>query len=315
MQEFTVTEEDSDIRLDRWFKRNQPGVPHGVLQKALRKGQIRLDGKKAEARTRVEAGQVISLRHIDLAEAKAEAKEKRAQLNAHESKEAQAWVIYKDAEVIAINKPAGLAVQGGSKQRDHVDARLPALQFDAKDPPRLVHRLDKDTSGVLLLARSAKVAGGLAEAFAARNTQKVYWALVHGVPEMREGEIESRLEKSGGHYEKMQSSADGKKAITQYRVVEQLGTRLAWMELQPVTGRTHQLRVHMAELGHPIVGDAKYGSDEEVVAGLQLPYQLHLHARRLLLERNGKKALNIAAPLPAHMKKSWKWLGLEEKDL
>lgn len=314
-RQFTIDAADDDIRLDRWFKRHYPALSHGDLQKAMRKGLIRIDGKKTEASTRILAGQSLTVKFLDLDAARQPIKPKKGKtsLTPEQVKETQSWVLFRNPQVIALNKPAGIAVQGGSGVKDHVDGRLSALCFEEKDPPKLVHRLDKDTSGVLLLGRSAKAAAELSRAFASKRMRKIYWALVIGVPEIYEGEIEGALEKSQGDYEKMEVDEDGKPAITRYRVIEHLGSRMAWMELEPVTGRTHQLRVHMAQMGHPIVGDGKYGGKDAFIGGsMDLPKQLHLHARQVQLPGLSGGDLDITAPLPEHMKHSFKLLGLAE---
>lgn len=313
IRSFTIEQGDDDIRLDRWFKRHYPALKQGELQKAMRKGLIRLDGKKTETSTRVTAGQELTVKFIDL-DAQPEApkkKEAKPKLKPEQVRETQEWVLHRSPNVIAINKPAGIAVQGGSGVNDHVDGRLPALCFDLAHPPKLVHRLDKDTSGVLLLGRTSKAATELSKAFASKRMRKIYWALVVGVPEIYEGEIKGALAKSEGDYEKMEVDEDGKPAITHYRVIEHLGSRMAWMELEPITGRTHQLRVHMAEMGHPIVGDGKYGGKDAFIGGMDLPKQLHLHARQIILPNMMGEHLDITAPLSSHMRKTFDMLGLQ----
>lgn len=295
---------DEGIRLDRWFKRHHPGVPHAMLSKWLRKGAVRLDGKKVEASARLSAGQAVAFPQEApaLAPMKAAAKPP-----SREAMQARDWVIYKDADVLAINKPPGIAVQGGSGQGGrHIDAMLDALRFDSPERPRLVHRLDKDTSGVLLLARSAKAASELAARFARKDIEKVYMALVKGVPKPRQGEIDLPLAKLAlGKDSREQVAVErtgGQRALTEYRVTEAFAQKLAWVELKPITGRTHQLRVHMAAIGHPIIGDGKYGGREAFVEGL--PERLHLHARRITLPRWRGKTLVVEAKLPAHMEES-----------
>lgn len=315
-QSFQVKPADDDIRLDRWFKRHYPNVPQVEIQKACRKGLIRVDGVKAKPADHVKSGQAIEVKFLDLSATK-KAPKPKAKLDENIIRETQSWVLHKSDNVIAINKPAGLAVQGGSKLKDHLDARMSALQFDADAQPKLVHRLDKDTSGVLLLGRSAKAATALSLAFAGKRMTKIYWALVMGVPEIREGEIFGALAKGGDDYEKMAvfdqdeaEEVDAKDALTSYRVIEALGKRLAVVELQPITGRTHQLRVHMAQMGHPIVGDGKYGGRDAFIEGLDVSQQLHLHARRVQIRSVMGEAIDITAPLPPHMKKTFKELGV-----
>ncbi len=317
MQQFTIDSEDDDIRLDRWFKRHHPQVGHAFLQQSLRKGKVKLDGRKAQSSTRIAAGQLLTMSEDVLMQAPGgrQAKPKQApSLTPAEIKETRNMVIFENGRCIVINKPAGLAAQGGSQIRDSVDQRLDALAKDGKRP-KLVHRLDRDTSGVMLLARTAKDATAFTRAFASREVEKTYWALVTGVPEIREGKIDLALGKTThgkAGYEKMGELEDGKRAITYYRVREALGQSLSWVEMIPLTGRTHQLRAHMHAIGHPIIGDGKYGGSEAFIEEMDLPKQLHLHARRLVME--GEMALDVSAPLPPHMRKSWKKLGLDEHD-
>lgn len=306
MQSFTVTPDDDGIRLDRWFKRHYPNLPTGEVQKACRKGLIRLDGAKAKPDTRLTAGQEIGVKFLDLAGAKKASPS--ATLSSQQEAQTRGWVLQRTQDALIINKPAGLAVQGGSGLRDHLDARLVALQYDAKEPPRLVHRLDKDTSGALLLARSANAAAHYAALFQTRAVEKTYLALVTGVPVPREGEIESRMEKSGGANERMHDAPSGKKAVTAYRVLDYAHERAALVELQPLTGRTHQLRLHMQQLGCPILGDGKYGGKAAFIEGIDLPRQLHLHAWRLHIPAD---RLDVTAPLPAHLTRSMQQLGLQ----
>jgi 23S rRNA pseudouridine955/2504/2580 synthase len=314
MTEYTVTQDDTGIRLDRWFKRHLPHVPHGLLEKSLRKGDVRVGGKKAKASDRVETGFVILVSDKGLGvrkgidDVKREPRAPLPSLSPEDTLKMQESVLYKNAEVIVINKPAGLAVQGGSGIAKSVDSMLGALRFEMNDRPKLVHRLDKDTSGVLVLARTAAAAARLAKAFAGKTAEKTYWALVKGVPDILEGKIDLPLSKQeeGDHEKVGIDEEDGKRAVTLYRVIERLSRTLAWVELMPITGRTHQLRVHMAAIGHPILGDGKYGAREAIIDGLS--NKLHLHARRIVIPGT----LDVTAPLPKHMKESFKTLGLEE---
>jgi 23S rRNA pseudouridine955/2504/2580 synthase len=325
MQPFAVKEEDDGIRLDRWFKRHFPAMSQPFLQKQLRKGAVKLDGKKVEASARIAQGQEITVAPFVLTQAvqtpdgmpalpkKATAKPRG--LDERTIRETQSWVIHRDPQRIVINKPAGLSVQGGSSLKDHVDGRLDALKFDG-ERPKLVHRIDRDTSGILLLARTSKDATAITKAFASKDVTKVYWALVAGVPDVREGVIDMPLEKLGIGREKMEASETGKRAVTHYRVVEVLHKTMCWVELLPITGRTHQLRVHMALIGHPIIGDGKYGGKAAFLDDMEVAKQVHLHARRLILPAGaGVKALDITAPLPPHMVHSWKVLGLSKQDM
>jgi 23S rRNA pseudouridine955/2504/2580 synthase len=308
MTQHIVQDSDSDIRLDRWFKRHFPELTHGLLEKALRKGEIRVDSKKAKASDRVQVNQVIDVR-IQMPAARETFKPIAYNMISEDVQMIQDAILYKDADVIVINKPPGLAVQGGSKVLKSVDGMLDVLRFEAKERPKLVHRLDRDTSGVLVLARSAKVATKLMRIFSAKEAEKFYWALVKGVPETLQGKIDMPLAKQeDGDIEKVQiDEQDGKRAITFYEVKERLSKTLAWVELQPVTGRMHQLRVHMAAIGHPILGDGKYGGRDSFLDGMEISRKLHLHARRIIIPG----MLDVTAPMPKHMEESWKKLGLD----
>jgi 23S rRNA pseudouridine955/2504/2580 synthase len=313
-------------RLDRWFKQHFPQVTHGRLEKMLRKGEIRVDGRRVKASARLEGGQVVRVPPLPAVapEAGPEAASKALAISAGEAEALQAAVLYRDDNVIAINKPAGLAVQGGSGQRRHLDGMLDALRFGAGERPRLVHRLDRDTAGVLLLARNAPAARSLTAAFRGKDTQKIYWALVAGEPPERRGLIDLPLAKQ------MQSrgeavapdDAEGKPARTLFQVVEswrerKTGAKVTWLVLLPLTGRTHQLRVHCAALGTPIVGDGKYGGrgafPEALTGAGVAPKVLHLLARELALpDPEVGTTLRVTAPLPPHMAATWQALGFTE---
>jgi len=310
MSEHPVTEADTGIRLDRWFKRHFPQVTHGLLEKALRKGDVRVSGKKSKTSDRVEAGQSVEIRHpFPTPEGGKKIRPEKQRLTPEDAQMMQGLVLFKNADAIVINKPSGLAVQGGSKITRSVDGMLDALRFDAKERPKLVHRLDRDTSGVLVLARSATAAAKLMKAFASKTAEKTYWALVKGTPEIMQGKIDLPLAKQEeGDVEKVAiDEEDGKNAVTLYTVRERLASTMAWVELMPITGRTHQLRVHMAAIGHPIIGDGKYGGREAFVRGMDFASKLHLHARRIVIPG----MLDVTAPLPKHMQESWDTLGLE----
>lgn len=316
MTDHIVSDADNDIRLDRWFKRHLPHVSHGLLEKLLRKGDVRINGKKAKSADHVLVGQTIKVWQaaVSVREGIDDAKPKRttsAAVTPEDAELLQQAVLFKNKDVIVINKPPGLAVQGGTGIRRSVDSILGALRFDASERPKLVHRLDKDTSGVLVLARSAAAAAKLMKAFAGKTAEKTYWALVKGAPEIQQGKIDMPLSKQEeGNVEKVTiDEKDGRKAVTLYTVLERLSSALAWVELLPITGRTHQLRVHMASIGHPIIGDGKYGGREAFVEGMDFAHKLHLHARRIVIPG----MLDVTAPLPKHMQESWKTLGLEEE--
>jgi len=311
-KETPVTSDDADIRLDRWFKRNYEGFPHALLEKHLRKGLIRVDGKKAKTSDRVSEGQIISCPEVML---DPKVKIKRA-VSETDVSEMLKMVLYKDANVIVINKPQGLAVQGGTKIGRNIDDMLVALQFDAKERPKLIHRIDRDTSGALVLARNAKVAALLGKGFAGKEIDKTYWALVNGSPLPSEGMIDLPLNKLpralGGAREQVTvDEDDGKYAKTEYRVLDTLARKFAHVELKPLTGRMHQLRVHMAAIDCPIVGDHKYGGSNVDAESLGVENILHLHARRIVIPAMlGAKAVDVTAPLPPHMVTSFKALGL-----
>jgi len=304
-----VTAEDDDLRLDRWFRRHYPGLKHGRLEKLLRTGQVRVDGKRAQAGLRLAPGQRIRVPPQAGAQESGPAKAK-PDLRRADREFVRSLVIYRDDDVIALNKPPGLAVQGGTGTSRHLDAMLDALRYGKKERPRLVHRLDRDTSGVLLLARNAKVAARLGRTFQARDVRKTYWALVVGRPEPSRGRIELALEKRAGPRGERMADAGrtGKRAVTIYRVLEDAGPTVAWLALWPLTGRTHQLRVHCAAIGHPIVGDGKYGGAGAFIPAVQVGRRLHLHARELVLPHpSGRGVLDIKAELPPHMAKSWRF--------
>lgn len=314
VQTLTVTPEDAEIRLDRWFKRHFPELGHGRLEKLLRTGQIRLDGRRAEAGDRVIAGQ--SVRIPPLPQSAPRPVAPKAVPRADDAEFLQRRVLYRDDDLIVIDKPTGLAVQGGTGTTRHLDALLDALRFGAADRPRLVHRLDKDTSGALVLARSAAAAARLGAAFRGKSVRKIYWAAVVGAPKPRQGRIDQSLSKLPGPRGERMAPDDenGERAITHYRTVAHAGERFAWLALEPVTGRTHQLRVHCTSLGTPILGDGKYGGAEAHPAGLPQPRKLHLHARAIALPRPRGGMLTVTAPLPAHMRETWKFLGFAEAD-
>ena len=316
VRQFTVQADDDGVRLDRWFKRNLPAIGFATISRWARTGQIRVDGKRAKPEDRLSEGQ--TLRVPPGGEAKHKAPKKRRELTEAEITEAQNMVIRETPSAIVLNKPPGLATQGGSKTNKHVDGLLDAFVSDEETPrPRLVHRLDKDTSGVLLIARTPGSAASFSKRFSGRSARKVYWALVVGVPEVREGTIDAPLAKQPGTGgEKMHvDEEEGAPAKTRYRVVERAGTRAAWVELEPLTGRTHQLRVHLAAIGHPIVGDGKYGGQDAFLTG-SISRKMHLHARRLIIATPESKGtggkLDVTADLPEHFLQSMEALGFEE---
>ena len=351
-----IKDDEQGMRLDRWFKEHYPELPFGHLQKLLRTGQVRVDGGRAKTSTRLEVGQSVRVPPINtspspqgeggrdsgvsrksgrvgrsdraVADAAPHPEPLRGSTLPHRGRDKkgqsdaeflQSITLYEDREVMVLNKPMGLAVQGGSGTVRHVDGLLEALRTKDGVKPRLVHRIDKDTSGVLLIAKTRLAAATLAKTFRSRSARKIYWALVAGVPRPHQGRVSTYLAKGAGPGgELMRVAKHGEEgadhAITYYAVVDHTAQKLAWLSLKPVTGRTHQLRAHMAAIGHPIVGDDKYFDIEnwEFPGGMQ--NRLHLLARRLAIPHpSGKGTIDVTAPLPPHMQQSWNLLGLDAK--
>ena len=330
VQTRVVGADEGDQRLDRYLRRLFPHLSQGRIEKLCRKGEIRVDKGRVKSNTRVEVGQTVRIPPLpNPGEVQGGAVNRP--ITAEDEAMIKSCVIYRDEHIIAINKPPGLPTQGGTNVSRHVDGLSEALQFEAEDKPRLVHRLDKDTSGILLLARTRMMARALTENLKHHATRKIYWAAAAGVPNPRSGTIKYGLVKSGGHgkggeNEKMRcihpndinSTEGAKRATTDFATLTVLGRRGAWMALVPITGRTHQLRAHMAEIGHPIFGDGKYGgSGQENLGdgwgasmGGDLSRKLHLHARTLMIEHPVSKAQMVfTAPLPEHMQRTWDYLG------
>jgi 23S rRNA pseudouridine955/2504/2580 synthase len=309
---FTVAPDDDGIRLDRWFKRNLPEASFNLVSRWSRTGQLRIDGKRAGPGDRIEAGQVIRVPPAEPQPSARPARPQRKTLSDDEIAYVSEMVIHRDAAAIVVNKPPGLATQGGTKTNVHLDGLLDGLANDSGDRPKLVHRLDKDTSGVLLLARTARAAAFFSKSFSGRTARKVYWALVVGVPSVEDGLIDLPIAKQPGTGgEKMHvDKEEGLSARTRLRLIERAGNRAAWVELQPLTGRTHQLRVHMAAIGHPIVGDGKYGGQEAFLTG-SISRKLHLHARRLRIDHPDGGGVDVTAELPEHFATSLASLGFD----
>lgn len=308
------------MRLDRWFKSHFPGLGFGHLQKLLRTGQVRVDGKRVDAATRIATGQVVRIPPMQTdarvsATDKANARPRPRKLNDSDRQAVEAMVLYEDREVMVLNKPAGLAVQGGSGLTRHLDGMLEAFRDAKGEKPRLVHRLDRETSGILLLAKTRKAAQSLTKSFRARQTRKIYWAMVAGVPKPRQGRISTYLARDEEN-ERMRVARHGEEdaqhSVSLYSVVENAGPKVSWVSLRPITGRTHQLRAHMAHIGHPILGDPRYFNIENWEAPGGVQNKLHLHARRIVIPHpSGRGSLDVSAPLPAHMQQTWNLLGFD----
>jgi len=311
-----IAADEDGIRLDRWFKRRYPALTHGRLEKLLRTGQVRLDGKRAKAADRVVLGQSVRVPPQVASEPPPEEQEKpRPAPRAQDATLLQELILYMDKSVIVLNKPAGLATQGGSGLTRHIDGMLDQLAFERKQRPRLVHRLDRDTSGVLVIARTVPAAAALAKSLAQRDAQKTYWALTCGVPKKRRGTIKAALAKEGGRGEERMTVADhgdAKHAVTDYEVLDHAGEEFAWVAAKPHTGRTHQIRVHLASLGTPIVGDFKYGAQQARGKGA-IADKLHLHARAIDIAHPDGGRLQVTAPPPPHMEKSFETLGFKAR--
>jgi 23S rRNA pseudouridine955/2504/2580 synthase len=309
IQNFSVPESEAGTRLDRFLRRQVEGLTQGVIQRFLRTGKIRVNGKRAEASTHLAPGDVVVMPEITPPKEMPKVRHVMT-MDAHQIRDLEAMILYRDEAVIVLNKPAGLAAQGGSGIAVHLDGMLDALRFDGSERPKLVHRLDRDTSGVLLLARGVKPASKLAAAFRGRDVEKTYWALLWGVPDVLAGRIDLPLNRveSGGSSRAEPGARNDKealKAVTEYRIIDYAGKKFAWAELNPLTGRMHQLRAHSLALGTPILGDAAYGA--AFADGMAA--QLHLHARRLRIPHPDGGFLAVEAPLPKHMRDSFSLLG------
>jgi len=312
----TVSDDEADIRLDRWFRRHFPGLSQASIQKFCRTGQVRVDGKRVEAATRLAPGQAVRIPPMP----KAMPQEARLVPEADPKvrQELEALILYRDEHILVLNKPHGLPVQGGPGITRHLDGMLDSLRLGSTHRPRLVHRLDRDTSGVILLARTPGVAAKLAALFRGRDIEKTYWAVVVGRPLPVEGRIDLPLIRVGGlrGERTAPASRDDKNAahaITDYETLDNAGQKFAWLQLHPRTGRTHQLRVHCHALGTPILGDIKYATPDHMGTGAAtvegLPTQLHLHARGLVFPHPAGGTLLVEAPLPPHMAETFRTLG------
>ncbi len=311
-----ITDGEDGIRVDRFFKRRWPHINHVQLNKLLRSGQVRVDGGRGKADTRLATGQTIRVPPLPDAPDVDQQKRERAMLSPQEIRFAHSLVLYEDEDVIALNKPSGLAVQGGTKTKNHVD-RLLSAWGEGLERPRLVHRLDRDTSGVLLLGKSPQAAARLSGAFAKRRAHKTYWALVVGNPKPEEGFIDTPLVKKGFHDREIVQPAEPNEpgaevAETEYVTISRAGPRVAWMALRPHTGRTHQLRAHMQAIGHSILGDPKYGSEES--QSLSAGLNLQLHHRRIELPHPTNGTLIVEAPLDPVIQAGFDRFGFDEHE-
>jgi 23S rRNA pseudouridine955/2504/2580 synthase len=318
VESIEVATGDAGLRLDRWFRIHFPAVGYSYLQKLLRSGQIRVNSRRAQANDRLEAGAQIRVPKI--VREPPRSKPSLAPplgLSKADRQFVERMILYEDDHVLVLDKPFGLAVQGGTGTKRHLDGLLAGMADRFGDRPRLVHRLDRDTSGVLLVAKHRDAAAKLGRIFQTRSAAKTYWALVKGVPKPAQGKVAAPLVKAGGpDGDRVRKAFPGEQelamhATTHYAVIERVASKLAWVSLKPVTGRQHQLRAHMALIGHPIVGDNKYGGDKDLPGGIEA--KLHLHARRLVLPHPvpGEPRIDVTAPLPEHMRRAWELLGLD----
>ena len=321
-----VKSDETGLRLDRWFKIHFPDVGHGYLQKLLRSGQVRVDSKRVEANLRLESGQEVRVPKVarqkpsnsSSGESSTRSVKPVASSNKADRDFILGLILYQDDDVLVLNKPFGLAVQGGSGTKRHLDGLLAGMADHFGDRPRLVHRLDRDTTGVLLVAKTREAAAKLGRTFQTRSAAKTYWALVKGVLRPPQGKVEAALVKaSGPEGDRVRKAKPGEQeramhATTHYSMIDRVGQKACWVSLKPVTGRQHQLRAHMAMIGHPIVGDNKYEGDKDLPAE-NMEMALHLHARRLIIPhpRPGVAKIDVSAPLPAHMAKTFALLGLD----
>lgn len=304
-----VATDEAGLRLDRWFRRHFPALSHARLEKWLRTGQVRLDGRRVGAGERLEAGQRVRVPPFEVASSPVVRPARPP--DAAAARMLRARVLWRDSQVLVLDKPAGLAVQGGTGTSRHLDGMLEALAFDG-ERPRLVHRLDRDTSGVLVLARTAAAAAALGSTFRGRLVRKTYWAIVVGVPEVSAGRIDVPLEKRAHRgAERMVADEEGRSAVTLFEVIERAGREAAWLALEPLTGRTHQLRAHCVALGTPILGDGKYGGAGAFLGGTRTGGRLHLHARSLTIPHPAGGRLTVEAPLPEDLCETWRFFGFE----
>ena len=311
-----VSAEEAGMRLDRWFRVHFPQVTFAYLNKLTRTGQVRVAGARAKTNTRIEAEQEIRVPPLAFDKRPADTPKADVKpLTVQERRLFDSMVMHEDRDLYVLNKPSGFAVQGGTKTHQHLDGLLMGLGVELGERPLLVHRLDRDTSGVIVIAKRRAVAAALGKLFATRGVKKTYWAIVQGVPKPPQGRVEVALIKAKGpDGDRMRASAEGEeddeqRAVTHYTVLDKASTIASWVSLKPVTGRQHQLRAHMAHIGAPIMGDEKYGGDAGMPEGM--PKRLHLHARRIVFPHPREGVIDISAPLPEHMLTSFALFGFD----
>ena len=311
-----VTADEDGLRVDRWFKVNYPAVTHAYLNKLLRTGQVRVDGARVKGNSRLEQGQDVRIPPLAFDRRPVDAPhEELRPLTKEERALFRSMILHEDKDLYVLNKPEGLAVQGGTKTHRHIDGLLMGLAAELGERPRLVHRLDRDTSGVLVIAKRRSVASSLGRLFATRSVKKIYWAAVKGVPKPSQGRIDVPLVKSATregdrvHAAKAGNEGEAQRAVTNYAVIDKAPPALSWVTLKPVTGRQHQLRAHMAHIGHPILGDSKYGGDIDLPEAIA--NKLHLHARRIIFPHPRGGEVDITAPVPKFMRQTWQFFGFD----
>ena len=318
VETIVVDATDDGMRLDRWFRNRFPDVTHGRLQKLLRTGQVRIEGARVKANARLSGGDHVRVpKAVQLAPKTSPSVKPPMGLSKADRRFIEDLILFEDDDVLVLNKPFGIAVQGGSRTKRHIDGLLAGMADRFGDRPRLVHRLDRDTTGVLLVAKHRNAAARLGKTFQSRSAAKTYWGLVYGVPKPAQGKIDAALVKAAGpDGDRVRKAKPGEQtraqtALTHYSMIDRVGRKAAWLSLKPVTGRQHQIRAHLAILGHPIVGDNKYAEGLAMPAP-ELEAKLHLHARRLQIPHPlGNARIDVTAPLPEHMKRTWEHLGLD----
>lgn len=323
VQTIEVSAREAGMRLDRWFKTHFPDVTHGYLQKLLRSGQVRVDARRVEAKERLEEGAQIRVPKtvrtpVDKVTSATNKAGSTKQTTEADRRLIEGLILFEDEDVLILNKPFGVAVQGGTGTKRHIDGLLAGMADRFGERPRLVHRLDRDTTGILLVAKHRQAAARLGRTFQTRSAAKTYWALLKGVPRPPQGKVEVPLVKAAGpDGDRVRKAHPGEQkeamhATTHYSVIDRVANTAAWVSLKPVTGRQHQLRAHMELIGNPIVGDNKYGADRQMPSAENIEQKLHLHARRLIIPHpNGQSKIDVTAPLPDHMVATWELLGLD----